>query len=162
MANMSAWVIMAVTLVSPDLHIPPGPWGTVINTPGFRRIKRMVGTTRSAWVSTIPAALADNLYARRKIMEWNRTECSDVLSENSLCELGRFTIIPGARRANSPAGIDTLGPEISIISIILYISVPRQVNTSSHLMTGSRTWRNHYNLHMESCMPPLLTSIDNL
>ena len=61
MANMSAWVMMAVTFVSPDLHMPPGPGGTVINTPGFRRIKRMVGTTSSVWLSTMPAAAADIL-----------------------------------------------------------------------------------------------------
>ena len=162
-ANIMVCVSMAIRFVCPDIHTPAVPGGRVSNIPGFRMIKRMVGTTRSICDRVTPATCAESLKSMIKTMAWNNTACRDVLMEDILYEFGRFTSSPGANRANRPAGIDTLGPEISIISIILYISVPRLVNTWSRLMTQiTKHGQNHYSLHVESCTPPPLTLTDSL
>tara|TARA_R110002074_G_scaffold126515_1_gene264559 strand:+ start:649 stop:1047 length:399 start_codon:yes stop_codon:yes gene_type:complete len=114
-ANTMVWVSMAVRFVCPDIHTPPVPGGRVSRMPGFRRIKRMVGTTRSACDRVTPATCAEILKSSMNTMAWNRTLWSEVLIEHSLYESGRFRIIPGASIANRPAGIDILGPEMSII-----------------------------------------------
>lgn len=109
-ANASVWVMMDVAFVCPDRKSPFDIWGIVMSIPGLSNIKRMVGTMMSAVVSTSPNTLdAMTLYASINMSARVNTLSRDVVGH-------------GLSNMNRENGIETLGPDISIITIYVFFN----------------------------------------
>tara|TARA_R110002074_G_scaffold122218_7_gene256900 strand:- start:10316 stop:10600 length:285 start_codon:yes stop_codon:yes gene_type:complete len=91
-------------LVWLDIKRPFEPGGIVSNIPGLRRMKRIVGTIRSAFVNVILEGYDTNLYKIRAISALMSTSCLEV----------RPDIRPGLSNRKRDVGMDTFLPVISI------------------------------------------------